>query len=291
MLNMLIETLDYAVTNREQILSTIKFEEQESILKRGRDLWIDFDPQPTGDSKLVGIDSSWNFIPYQGFYIYAVDAVSMLGDGTSLVPPLFDVGLSTLTVKTGEEYVSSPELALESIGMDYEFDQVKSCLGKAGYVLVDGSILARYYDRKRQREGAFYETAKELMNQEGVLFVSKKSYSNLTLRGQLGDMFYYNRISSKAGFSQPFTDRSGVTVSYVRLSEDAPCLKLEIPGRAEEKNVRGLMELMRGTSVDGYPYVLRLAHERGKVSHDEMRSIANLLGLEVEMGGRQVLGE
>ena len=288
---MLIETLEYAVDNREQILSTIKFEEQESVLKRGKESWTEFDPEATEDHKLVGIDSSWNYIPYQGFYIYAVDAVSMVGDGASLVPPVFDVGLSTLTVKSGEEYVSSPELALESVGMEYEFDQVKKCLGKADWVLVDGSILARYYDRKRQKEGAFYETAKELMNQAGLLFVSMKSYSNLALRGSLGDMFYFNRISAKAGFSRPVVDRSGVTVSYVRLAEDAPCLKLEIPGTAVEDDVRKLMRLMRGTSVDGYPYVLRLAHERGKISRDEMRSVANLLGLEVEIGGRQVLGE
>ena len=288
---MLIETLEYAVDNRERILSSIKFEEQESVLKRGKELWAEFSPGGREDHKLVGIDSSWNYIPYQGFYIYAIDAVSMVGEGTPLVAPVFDVGLSTLAIKSGDEYVSSPELALESVGMEYEFDQVKKCLGKVEYVLVDGSILARYYDRKRQKEGAFYETAKELMNQEGLLFVSKKSYSNIALRGSLGDMFYFNRVSTKAGFSQPFVDRSGVTVSYIRLSEDAPCLKLEIPGRAGEEDVRALMRLMRGTSVDGYPYVLRLAHERGKVSREEMRSIANLLGLEVEIGGRQVLGE
>jgi hypothetical protein len=191
---MLIETIEFAANNRDQILSAIKFEEHESILKRARELWTDFEPNDALDSRLVGIDSSWNFIPYQGFYIYAVDAASMLGGGLYLIPPLFDVGLSTLAVKSGEEYVSSPELALESVGMEYEFEQARDCVGKAEYVLVDGSILARYYDRKRKKESSFYETAKELMNKEGLLYVSKKSYSNLTLGGALGDMFYYNRI-------------------------------------------------------------------------------------------------
>jgi len=288
---MLIETLEYTVNNREQILSAIKLEEHQSILRRAKEQWTDFDPEPIGETKLVGIDSSWNSIPYQGFYIYAVDAVSMLGEGQCLIPPLFDVGLSTLTVKSGEEYVSSPELALESMGMEYEFEQAKGCLGKADYVLVDGSILARYYDRKRQKESSFYETARELMSREGLLYISKKSYSNLTLRGALGDMFYYNRISSDAGFSSPLIDRSGVTISYVRIAKDSPCIKLEIPGKADPAEVKRLMRLLKGDSVDGYPYVLRLAHERGKVSHEEMKSLANLLGLEVELGGRQVLGE
>ena len=51
------------------------------------------------------------------------------------------------------------------------------------------------------------------------------------------------------------------------------------------------MDLLEPDSVDGYPYVLRLAHEKGKVSHEEMEKLANLLGLNVEVGGRQVLGE
>ena len=197
---MLVETFEYAVNNREQILSRIDFEEHESILRKARGLWTDYDPSGDGGSaKLVGIDSSWNFVPYQGFYIYAVDAVSILGDGTYLVPPLFEVNLSTLSVKSGEEYVSSPQLALESIGMDYEFEQTRSCIGKADYILVDGSVLARYYDRKRKKESSFHETARELTKQEGILYISKKSFSDTALRGGLGDMFYFNRVSPRTG--------------------------------------------------------------------------------------------
>ena len=51
------------------------------------------------------------------------------------------------------------------------------------------------------------------------------------------------------------------------------------------------MDTLGSDSVDGYPYVLRLAHEKGKVTHEEMGKIARLLGLEVEFGGREVLGE
>jgi hypothetical protein len=288
---MLVETFEYAVNNREEILSRIEFEEHESILGKARGLWVDYNPSSESrPAKLVGIDSSWNFVPYQGFYIYAVDAVSILGDGTYLVPPLIDVNLSTLSVKSGEDYVSSPQLALESIGMDYEFEQAKSCVGKADYILVDGSVLARYNDGTR-KESSFHETAKELMQQEGMLYISKKSFSSTALHGGLGDMFYFNRVSSKPGYSMPYTDRSGVVVSYLRLAEDTPCIKLEIPGSAGKGEIEGLMDLLAGDSVDGYPYVLRLAHEKGKVSHEEMGKIARLLGLEVEFGGRQVLGE
>jgi hypothetical protein len=289
---MLIETFEFAVNNRERILSKIDFREHEAAIKKAGELWTDYDPSGEAEpATLVGIDSSWNFLPYQGFYVYAVDAVSVQGDGSCLVPPLYDVGLSTLTVKSGEEYVSSPQLALESVGMDFEFEQARSCSGKADYTLVDGSLLARYYDRKRKKERSFYEAAKELMRQEGTLYISKKSFSNVTLGGGLGDMFYFNRVSPRPGYSAPFLERSGVTISYLRLAEDTPCIRLEFPGPADKPEIERLMRIIGRDSVDGYPYVLRLAHEKGKVSREEIEKMANMLGLQVEFGGRQVLGE
>ena len=199
---MLIETFDYAVTNREKILSEIDFEKDAATIHRAKAKWNEYEPVEK-DGNLVGIDSSWNFIPYQGFYIYAVDAVSMKGDGTYLVPPDFDVDLSTLTVQLGNEFVSSPSLGLESIGMEYEFNQARACVGKSDLILVDGSILASDYDRKRKKEGPFYEYARELMREKTLLFLSKMSFSNITLDGALGDMFYYNKASSKPGYSEP----------------------------------------------------------------------------------------
>jgi NurA-like 5'-3' nuclease len=75
------------------------------------------------------------------------------------------------------------------------------------------------------------------------------------------------------------------------MAEDTPCIKLEIPGAAGKEEIERLMGQLGNDSVDGYPYVLRLAHEKGKVSREEMGKIANLLGLQVEFGGREVLGE
>jgi hypothetical protein len=296
--DMLVETLDYAVDNREEILSRLDFGKHSSIIEKARANWVGMDSVTPGPGlvtrNLAGIDSSWNFLPYQGFYIYAVDAVTMLEDGSCLVPPLFEVNIDTLAVKVGEgTWVSSPALALESIGMEYEFEQAKAAVGKADMILIDGSILARFYDRRGQKDSAYYEYAKELMKEKDgdVLFISKTSYSNVTLNGALGDMFYYNRVSSKPGYSQPYLDRSGVTITYARLTEYSPCLKLEAPGEIKNKEIQEMIEILREGSVDGYPYVLRLAHERGKVSHDEMEKLANLLGLNTELGGREVLGE
>jgi len=44
-------------------------------------------------------------------------------------------------------------------------------------------------------------------------------------------------------------------------------------------------------SISGYPYVLRLAHERCKISDDDMSRIEDMIGLSIEEGDREVLDE
>jgi NurA domain len=326
---MLVETLDYAVSNRQEILSRIDLESQEETIEEAKGRWTKFQPSAdTGPAVLAGIDSSWNFVPYQGFFVYAVDAVTLLDDGSFLVPPVFDVGLSTLQVRvdgsndrggrrgdndraTGDDnndndvgsgrdrWVSSPSVALESIGMEYEYQQARASVSfdeggeeRADLLLVDGSILARFYDRKKGKESSYYDFARELARQQRTLFISKTSYSNTTLGGSFGDIFYYNALSAGPGYSEPWLDeRTRVSVTYLRLAENSPSIRLEVPGDIKGKEIEDLMGTLLSGSVDGYPYVLRLAHERGKITHEEMGQLANLLGLSTQLGGRQVLGE
>ncbi len=49
---MLIEALEYAVSNREKILSSIALEEHQSALKRAKELWVNYDP--VGDNSDPG---------------------------------------------------------------------------------------------------------------------------------------------------------------------------------------------------------------------------------------------
>jgi NurA-like 5'-3' nuclease len=287
---MLIETFNYAVINRDKILLEMDSDKHEATVRRAKEQWNEFEPIEK-EENVVGIDSSWNYFPCQGFYVYAVNAVSMLFDGSHLVSPIFDVDISMLAIQVGSEMISSPAFVLESRGMDYEFDQAKMCMGKSSLILVDGSILARYYDKKRKRESHFYEAVRELMREPGLLYISKTSYSNVTLNGVLGDMYYYNKASGKSGYSEPHRDPSGVTISYLRLAECSPCIKLEMPGDVKAKEVQKLMGILKESSVDGYPYVLRLAHEKGRIDREDMEKLANLLGLCTEFRGRQVLGE
>lgn len=76
---MLIETYNQALLERDRILHNLDKTQLTQLLHNAGDLWVDYKPD-SKEANVSGIDSSWNLIPYQGFYLYAVDAVSILSD-------------------------------------------------------------------------------------------------------------------------------------------------------------------------------------------------------------------
>jgi hypothetical protein len=287
---MLIEAYEYAVSNRESILSRLDRARHSAVIDKARERWVNYIPRPSY-LKVSGIDSSWNAIPYQGFYLYAVDAVSVLPDSGHLVPPKYKVGLDTLEGEEDGERVYNPRLQLETMGMEFEYQLAKESVKAADLVLVDGSVLARFYDRKQKKVKKFYEYARDLVSEEKVVFVSKTSESNIILDGPVGDIYYFNRASSSPGYSRPYYDPVGVSILYAKLAESAPCIKVEVPGRVAPGAEKEVLDALCTGSVLGYPYVLRAAHERCKVHLDDINRVADTLGLSAEIGGRDVLGE
>lgn len=287
---MLIETYNQAAEHREEILRNVDTSKLGEALSRAKSMWVDYRPRPT-DSEVSGIDSSWNLVPYQGFYLYAVDAVSISGDETFPVPPRFDVNIGTLEVEEGDEIVYNPRLRLQSIGMEYEYNLATESLDKEDFVLIDGSVLARFYDRRLRRPMKFFEYASMLMDKRNVVFVAKTSESNTVIGGAVGDLFYFGKATSASGFSKPHYEPIGVSVFYARLADFAPCLKVEVPGKIDEVETRHVLDVLNSRGFNGYPYVLRLAHERCRIANEDMLRLAEVLGLNIEMGGREVLGE
>lgn len=287
---MLIEALDYAVANRADLTNCIDVMQSKEPFERAERCWVNYTPAPK-ERKVAGIDSSWNFSPYQGFYLFGVEGVSILGTGAFVADPMFNVGLGVLQVEEENELIHDPRLELQSRGMEFECLLAKESVGKSEYVLIDGSVLARFHDRRKKKPVRFYEYAEDLMRKDNTIFVAKTSASNVLLDGPIGDIYYFNHVSSKAGYSEPYFDPIGVTVFYTRLADFTPCLRIEVPGKQDDQEVRGSVDVLSASSISGYPYELRIAHERCKVSNGDMHRLANILGLSIETGGREVLGE
>ncbi|MGB9760839.1 MAG: hypothetical protein ACPLZG_13500, partial [Thermoproteota archaeon] len=133
---MLMKAYEYAVSNRDAIVKSIDPGFSKEITREAKKLWNSYMPA-SKESQLTGIDSSWNFIPYQGFYLFAVEAVSVSDDCSHTVEPLFQLGLSTLSIEESGELVYDPRTELQSKGMEFEYQLAMESIKKLDYVLID----------------------------------------------------------------------------------------------------------------------------------------------------------
>ncbi|MEM4145439.1 MAG: DNA double-strand break repair nuclease NurA [Candidatus Nitrosocaldus sp.] len=296
---MLFEIYEYALIQREKIISKVK--NAKEMLENAKSKWIEYEPSPKR-SILAGVDSSFNYIVYKGFYLYAIAGVSIAGDGSFLAEPEMEVDATNLpydkvgydgAIGMDDKGFISPRNELLARCIEVEHDLASKSMDKADYILIDGSLLARFYDRRNRRFVAVYEYAKELMRSSKVLFIAKSSASNAMLRGNLADIYYFSKATLNAGYalSVQKAGSDDITVVYARLKQCTPIIKVEIPGERSEQEVRGMLNMLYPESISGYPYVLRLAHERCKISNDDMLKLADMLGLSIEEGGREVLNE
>ncbi|MEM0364134.1 MAG: DNA double-strand break repair nuclease NurA [Candidatus Nitrosocaldus sp.] len=296
---MLFEIYEYALIQREKIISKVK--NAKEMLENAKSKWIEYEPSPKR-SILAGVDSSFNYIVYKGFYLYAIAGVSITGDGSFLAKPEMEVDATNLpydkvgydgAIGMDDKGFISPRNELLARCIEVEHDLASKSMDKADYILIDGSLLARFYDRRNRRFVAVYEYAKELMRSSKVLFIAKSSASNAMLRGNLADIYYFSKATLNAGYalSVQKAGSDDITVVYARLKQCTPIIKVEIPGERSEQEVRDMLNMLYPESISGYPYVLRLAHERCKISNDDMLKLADMLGLSIEEGGREVLNE
>ena len=75
------------------------------------------------------------------------------------------------------------------------------------------------------------------------------------------------------------------------MSDSTQIIKLEfLGGKHDNDEVKSIMNKLFKTSVGGYPYALKLAHNNCKISDKELGKMVSLLGLSNEIGSREVLG-
>jgi len=270
-----------AIINREKMLSILKGPKFEQILNKAKTNWNDF--TPTKEEVITaGIDSSFNNTKFQGIELWATTAVSIKSDGDILVD-LHDSGLGSDT-------------DLSRIASKMEIDACKKTVDEVDLVLMDGSLHSQFMTRQSVLDAQVVRTMNKKKN---VIFIAKtsntkKQFENL---GSLaGDIFYYNHVTNGPGFSEIFVERNYgpdkiISSTFVRLSDSTPIIKLEfLGGKHDNDEVKSIMNKLFKTSVGGYPYALKLAHNNCKISDKELGKMVSLLGLSNEIGSREVLG-
>ena len=270
-----------AIINRDKMLSILKGPKFEQILQKARDNWIEF--MPTKEEVVTaGIDSSFNNTKFQGIELWATTAVSVKSNGEILVD-LHKSGLGSAD-------------DISSIASKIEIEACEKTVDNVDMVLMDGSLHSQLMTRQANLGASIVKIMKK---KDNVIFIAKtsntkKQFENI---GSLaGDIYYYNHVTNKPGFSKIFLEKKYgadkiISSTFVRLSDSTPIIKLEFLGDQHNENeVKSIMNKLYKTSVGGYPYALKLAHNNCKISDKELAKMVSLLGLSNEIGSREVLG-
>jgi hypothetical protein len=270
-----------AIINREKMLSILKGPKFEQILHKAQANWNDFTPTKE-EVVTAGIDSSFNNTKFQGIELWATTAVSIKSDGDILVD-LHDSGLGSDT-------------DLSRIASKMEIDACEKTVDEVDLVLMDGSLHSQFMTRQSALDAQVVRTMNKKRN---VVFIAKTSNTKKQFENQgslAGDIFYYNHVTNGPGFSEIFVERNYgpdkiISSTFVRLSDSTPIIKLEfLGGKHDNDEVKSIMNKLFKTSVGGYPYALKLAHNNCKISDKELGKMVSLLGLSNEIGSREVLG-
>ena len=270
-----------AIINREKMLSILKGPKFEQILHKAQANWNDFTPTKE-EVTTAGIDSSFNNTKFQGIELWATTAVSIKSDGDILVD-LHDSGLGSDT-------------DLSRIASKMEIDACEKTVDEVDLVLMDGSLHSQFMTRQSALDAQVVRTMNKKKN---VVFIAKTSNTKKQFENQgslAGDIFYYNHVTNGPGFSEIFVERNYgpdkiISSTFVRLSDSTPIIKLEfLGGKHDNDEVKSIMNKLFKTSVGGYPYALKLAHNNCKISDKELGKMVSLLGLSNEIGSREVLG-
>ena len=270
-----------AIINRDKMLSVLKGPKFEQILQKARSNWVEF--SPTKEEVITaGIDSSFNNTKFQGIELWATTAVSIKSDGEVLVD-LHDSGLGSDT-------------DLSRIASKMEIDACEKTVDQVDLVLMDGSLHSQFMTRQSSLDAQVVRT---MTKKNNVIFIAKTSNTKKQFEelGSLaGDIFYYNHVTNGPGFSKIFVEKKYgsdkvISSTFVRLSDSTPIIKLEFLGKDYGDNeIKSVMNKLFKTSVGGYPYALKLAHNNCKISDKELGKMVSLLGLSNEIGSREVLG-
>nr|WP_255430755.1 DNA double-strand break repair nuclease NurA [Candidatus Nitrosopumilus sp. SW] len=270
-----------AIINRDKMLSILKGPKFEQIIQKARENWIEFTPVKE-EVVTAGIDSSFNNTKFQGIELWATTAVSIKADGEVLVD-LHESGLGSDT-------------DLSRIASKMEIDACEKTVDQVDLVLMDGSLHSQFMTRQSALDAQVVRTMKK---RDNVIFIAKTSNTKKQFEklGSLaGDIFYYNHVTNRPGFSKLFVEKKYgsdkvISSTFVRLSDSTPIIKLEFLGEQHDENdIKSVLNKLYKTSVGGYPYALKLAHNNCKISDKELAKMVSLLGLSNEIGSREVLG-
>lgn len=294
-----------------------KAENEKESLEKALDYWVKMeDLSYSGGYEFVGVDGSFLVRPliFSTFYLARAIAIAPSIGG-------FRASKSEVINTTSDDQVRQHAEAVMTL---LEVEVASKALtelikqGEEPILLFDGSVSSLILHQAVLHRSPLYpyyiasRISKELSmiaNEGCIVFVAKRSSSSVYCGGRLPDMMLFS--SMPRGYSRPMVVKLSelynipeveledlplspklktLTLSYVRLSENGPLLKMEIPGVLSEDEVRDVIAKLRSISPAGYPVPLLVAHNSAKLRGMTLRRALSLMGIRLRTG-REALRE
>ncbi|MBP2045440.1 DNA double-strand break repair nuclease NurA [Methanobacterium aggregans] len=154
---------------------------------------------------------------------------------------------------------------------------------------------------------------KLLKETKNIVAISKTSIATDYFKSNIPDIAIFEEFCKKQGYTDPcyldvqpfyqspekavkgdfpimdeFFKSLNFTVFYARLEDFKNVLKFELPYRASEEEIIKILEGLKGGSAEGYPYLLKKAHNDVVISKSDLERLSNIIGF-LEKSGREML--
>ena len=133
---------------------------------------------------------------------------------------------------------------------------------------------------------------------KNIMGISKTSTrTDYPFESNIPDMAIFDRYSKKQGYSKPqyldvsksmvkrifpvyndFFKNLTFTIFYARFDDFKNVLKFELPYKATEDEIMTLLESLKGICTEGYPYLLKKAHNDVVLRNHDIDTISRIMG-------------
>ena len=289
---------------------------EESGSERVSDYWVKVErSEDQGGYEFIGVDGSFIVKSFTFSTLYLARAIAIapsIGSYRDSRSEILETTSDDMARQHAEAVMAYLEVKTASKAL---VESVKH--DREPILLFDGSLTSLIAHRAILHRSPLHPhlvdyIARELSllaDESDIVFVAKRSSSSLYSGGRLPDMIFFS--SMPKGFSRPkvvkITDLfdlpeveienlpltsklKTVTLSYVRLSDGGPLLKIEVPGIRSEDEVHKIVARLSSVSPAGYPVPLLAAHNTVKLRAITLKRALSLMGIRLP-SGREALRE
>ena len=126
-----------------------------------------------------------------------------------------------------------------------------------------------------------------LKNKKKIVAISKTSSTNEIFHVNIPDIALFDKAIKTQGFSQPYYRSVSSKVKH-EFDDYKNIIKIELPYRANENEIRQILSDLKKDSVEGYPFLLKKAHHDVVIKNSDISQLSKIVGL-VEKTGREML--